>query len=110
MKAPTKSVSDGGIGVFLRVLNEAYKADEAAVITLIENRVPCNATLADHATIQIGMSADGKTEVGLLGIINGICEAMTGKRVAICINDKTGETTGFIEYEPVRGGCQEVVP
>lgn len=92
--------ADDWFGFALRVLNEAYKADHAAMLSLIENRVPCNAALADHRTIQVGGRDDGGTEVGMLGVINGICDAATGKRVAVCIDDQTGDIAGFIEYKP----------
>jgi hypothetical protein len=55
----------------LEVLNRAVKADHVAVEILIEKRVVCNKALADDPTIQV-VSKDGRTKVGLLGLINGI--------------------------------------
>ena len=54
----------------LEVLNSIVKADPKAAFTLIETRVPCNAVLAEHPTVQV-VGGDTPT-VGLLGIINGI--------------------------------------
>lgn len=58
------------------LMNEALEADQTAISNLINHRVPCNETLADHPTIQCGIrspAALSDTTVGLLGILNGIC-------------------------------------
>jgi hypothetical protein len=87
------------LGIVLDTLNEAYEADAPAINDLIEHRVPCNERLADHPTIQVG---GNPTEVGMLGVINGIVERLTGKRVASKWCDDTGkkELKGFIVYVP----------
>jgi len=92
-------------GLALQTLNEAYEADPAAMHALICNRVPCNQTLADHPTIQCGVNNITPTEtfeVGLLGVINGIIERITGKRVAarFSIPDADGRSkiVGFRQY------------
>lgn len=95
-------------GVFVRILNEAYDADPAAMHTLICQRVPCNQTLADHPTVQVASEPVAKTEyfsVGMLGVINGICEPITGKRVAVKFSEpdpttKRSKILGFVEYSP----------
>ena len=57
------------------VLNEAIAQDPYAVHALMNTRVSCNETLADHPTIQV-MGAEGfGNHVGLLGLINGIVGA-----------------------------------
>ena len=74
------------INIFIRILNEAYAADPAAIHALICNRVPCSQALADHPTIQVEANTVASKEsysVGLLGVINGICESVTCKRVAV---------------------------
>lgn len=43
--------------------------------------------------------------LGMLGVINGICEAATGKRVAVMFSEPDAETkrskiVGFTEYSP----------
>jgi hypothetical protein len=79
---------------FLDTLNEAIKADRDAVDMLCEHRVECNDELADHPTIQV---CGNPTVVGMIGIINGICERLTGKRVAADY-DESGNLLGFVEY------------
>jgi hypothetical protein len=94
--------------IFLRILNEAYAADPAAIDALVCNRVPCSRSLADHPTIQVEMmSLFGREDysVGLLGVVNGLCEAITGKRVAVKFSEPDAETgqgkiLGFTEYQP----------
>lgn len=58
---------DAAIDAAIAVLNQALEADPEAVAGLVNHRVPCNAKLAAHPTIQVG--PDG---VGLLGILNGL--------------------------------------
>ena len=89
----------------LQTLNEAYKADASAIHSLICNRVPCNQALADHPTIQVEINNMTPTEtfsVGMLGIINGLVERLTGKRIAAKFSepDETGRSkfVGFMEY------------
>ena len=53
-------------------LNTLIEADRPAIAALIANRVPCNQTLADHPTCQVG-TQNGGYHVGLLGILNGLC-------------------------------------
>jgi hypothetical protein len=81
----------------LNILNEACKADIKAMNQLCESRVPCNEALADHPTIVV-QENDGTSVVGLLGIINGICENLTGLKVASEYDDDSGELIGFIGY------------
>lgn len=90
--------------IVLRVLNEAHEADPAAMESLVNVRVPCSAIMADHPTIRVGAmtTARGETfEVGLIGIINGITEAATGRRFAGELSDD-GESrlVRFIPYRP----------
>lgn len=51
------------------VLNAALAADREAVKTLLEFRVPCNAALGAHPTIQVRRGPPHS--VGILGILNG---------------------------------------
>jgi len=66
----------------LNILNEVYQADGKAMSQLCESRVPCNETLAEHPTVVVQDDDDGQITVGLIGIINGICEKLTGLKVA----------------------------
>jgi len=67
---------------FIRVLNSALECDKEAMHRLTEHRVRCNATLAQHPTIQVRTREESNSSgaaalvtvhsVGLLGILNGI--------------------------------------
>lgn len=92
---------------FLRVLNEAVAADPVALDALIDHRVECNTTLANHPTIQVTpmtfssrsivtKSDLDRCEVGALGLLNGVIEAVTGERVAGVWDDN--KLVGFIRY------------
>lgn len=93
-------MNDTTFETILRVLNEACAADRDAMLRLIETRVACNDALADHPTIQVANDPEGKPIVGVLGLINGLCEPLTGRRVAVEIDDKTGEVIRFIPFLP----------
>ena len=91
--------------IVLRVLNEAYRADPDALHALICNRVPCNLELADHPSIQVtqnGVVGKNTYHVGLLGVINGIIEPITKRKVAVKFSapeaGKTARVEGFVEY------------
>lgn len=100
--SPANTEGDSVFGAFVRVLNESLAADPFATIALIERRIDCNEKLANHPTIQCGQVKPGAWEVGLLGIVNGICEASTGRRVAMVISDN-GVMMGFEEYKSAGG-------
>jgi hypothetical protein len=53
-------------------LNELLECDRPAVAALIANRIPCNARLANHPSVQVA-AQHGGYHVGLLGILNGLC-------------------------------------
>lgn len=82
MTTPTPTIETA-----VRILNEAFAADPVAVHSLCCNRVPCNDALADHPTVQVESAvAAGQPErahVGLIGMLNGVLEPMTGARVAM---------------------------
>lgn len=59
------------IDIAIDILNEALEADREAICKLLDYKVECNDSLANHATIQVGM-LNGKSQVGMLGIINGL--------------------------------------
>lgn len=100
------------ISTALSVLSEAFKADPAAMHALVCNRVPCNPELADHPTIQVEETPvydptfdTTHCSVGLLGIINGILEPITGQKISTVwknIDAQNGrpEMTGFSRYTP----------
>lgn len=83
-------------------LNEAFKADPNAIHSLICSQFPCNSELAGHPTIQVNVNSvisDNSYTVGCLGLINGIVEKLTNKKVAITFTDEENpKCKGFAEY------------
>lgn len=53
-------------------LNELLQLDRPAIAALTENRIPCNQEIANHPTCQVG-SYHGGLQIGLLGVLNGLC-------------------------------------
>lgn len=88
----TSITPDEIIKVFVRVLNEATSADNNAISELIEKRVGCNENIAYHPYITVSQDC----KLGLLGMINGVCTALTGRVVCAEYND-SGILTGFKE-------------
>jgi hypothetical protein len=83
---------------FLTTLNESVLADKWATDKLFRVRVPCNDALADHQTIQVRYNPELQgCEIGLIGIINGICEKLTGDRIALNYDDE-GNFLGFVKW------------
>ena len=64
--------------IAVSILNNALEMDREAVQALIDTRVPCNAKLAEHDTIQVAEAgpsvADGEMEysVCFMGLLNGL--------------------------------------
>jgi hypothetical protein len=61
---------------------------------------------ADHPTIQVNVNSVTQPEtfsVGMLGVINGVLERATGRRVAAKFSDdkQRPALVGFVEYMPV---------
>jgi hypothetical protein len=79
------------------LLNEALKADPKTMQALICHRIKCNDALADHPDIQVNMDS----EVGILGIINGICLRTAGEKICITVDDTDGTVTGFTRFCPM---------
>lgn len=111
--------SDTILQTIINVLNDAYQADPAAIHALMANRVRCNKALAHHPTVVVrvehyGASSDSETHfnVGALGLINGIAEALCGDKVAMkwqqrIIGKDEDENwnprfLGFCAYDPVQ--------
>ena len=83
-------------------LNELKDADSQAVKALIETRVPCNETLADHPTVQV-QAREGEPGlcVGLLGVLNGLIGADTDGWGFICVKlDDDGNIVEFMRTPP----------
>jgi hypothetical protein len=56
----------------VNLLNELIELDPDAVTALVNARVPCNARVASHPTVQVGVVDDGGYRVGPLGLLNGL--------------------------------------
>jgi hypothetical protein len=57
-------------------MNEALAVDRLAVEGLLFHRVPCNAAMADHPTIQVrSYDPPPIPTVSMLGLLNGLCGA-----------------------------------
>jgi hypothetical protein len=55
---------------FIEFLNSLLEKDPECMSALIANRVPCNKSIEEHVSVQVGVQ-DGKFVVGFLGIVNG---------------------------------------
>lgn len=53
-------------------LNDTFDADQVALLGLISHRVPCNDTLRDHPFVVCGRSDAGGSDVGIVGVLNGL--------------------------------------
>ena len=65
------------------LMNELIAIDRPAVAAMLANRTPCNKALADHSTVQVA-SRHGGYDVGILGILNGLCGIHEDGNGAIC--------------------------
>lgn len=70
-------------------LNELFILDPGAIHALCANRVPCNCKLADHPTVQVGISpvlGEEQYHVGLVGLLNGL---FSEPKIAMVWDDST---------------------
>lgn len=82
-------------------LNELLELDRPAIAALISNRVPCNARLAEHPDVQVGVQHGG-FNVGLLGLLNGLCGAREdgyGLIQAIYEGDSPTELRDLVHFQ-----------
>ena len=87
---------------FVVLLNGMLKQDHQAIQCLVDNRIPCNAKLANHDTVQTLMTDNGFS-VGVLGVLNGMCgvtEDGLGHIMATYTDDSIPVLTGFVINEP----------
>lgn len=92
--------SEEPFDIALRVLNEAFKTDPAAVACLIHNQVPCSPSLFQHPTIMVTVNANQREGLlGAYGLLNGVIEAMTKRRISPAVEQVNGKNVlkGFIE-------------
>jgi hypothetical protein len=74
-------------------LNMLIAYDNQAIQDLIDARVNCNVLLANHATCQVRINP--KYNVGILGVLNGLCEHHGECRGAIIAMYEDGRLIGF---------------
>jgi hypothetical protein len=85
----------------IEVLNEALNADRECLKKIFGTYYPCNDKIASHPYIQVKnfpKIPEYPHHLGTLGLINGIIEPLTGKKIAAMYSDTTGELIGFTEY------------
>lgn len=96
--------TDPSIHTAVRILNEAFAADPQCLDNLFKRSWGCNQTLADHPTIQVRQDRQNDFLVGMIGILNGVLEPMTGQRVAAKWSERDCDghrfLLGFQVYEP----------
>jgi len=96
------------------VLNEAYKRDPVAVLSLIRIMIPCNEKLADDPYIMVNEDKVlGGYTVGILGFVNGVLGALDIDLVVTKWSDEVDEEgrrkfLGFCVYEPPESAKGEV--
>ena len=86
----------------IRVLNEALEADYDAMADFLHQFVKVNEILADHPTIQVGVTNGGEFYMRPLGLINGLF-AVDGQQYGfICylLDKDTGRILGFDTTKP----------
>jgi len=83
-------------------LNELNAIDTTAIEKFIEHRVPCNAALSMHPTVQCGLEHNVMT-VGLLGILNGLVGAREDQWGVVAMEvEDDGRITRFVKL-PTNG-------
>ena len=83
----------------LKVLNEAVVADRHAITLLCDNRLAASPELCDHPTIVVNESR----QIGMVGLINGFLEEITGKRIQAVYEDEDDISwvVRFEEHKPL---------
>ena len=82
---------------FAGVMKSGLLCDPLAITSLAKTRVQCNASLAIHPTIQVQECTDGTFTVGMIGILNGILEELTGRKFSYMI-DGSGSVLDFVPH------------
>lgn len=90
-------------GLVVALLNEALELDPVAISALCVHRVPCQIGLAMHPKIQvkqIGAQSLVQYEVGMIGILNGLCGVDSEGRGAIAAEFDDKEAFGDPDNPP----------
>lgn len=90
---------------FVRVLNEAFEIDPAAIFSLIQtNRVPCNYRLANHPAIIVDSpkainvtNFPDHPTVGFIGLLNGLLHS-AGYNKSIAAKWTTGDVPRLLGF------------
>lgn len=78
-----------------RFLQDLLACDRQAVAELFAHTAEAGPGLAKHPTVQVGLDAEGRQVVGLVGILNGLlCEADAPERLAAAYSED-GELEAF---------------
>lgn len=70
------------LNTILEVLNSAKDADTKAIQELLDCGVPANNALEAHPHVILEEGPNGEDAVGPLGLINGLVQALTGRKIA----------------------------
>jgi hypothetical protein len=101
-KEPHAMTSEQILMGFVALLDEALLCDRVAIQNLLSRRVLCNKQLEAHPTIQVSETrpvSRFSSYSSTLGLINGICERLTGQRVCAVV-DESGLIERFGVYMP----------
>jgi len=82
----------------IKLLNEMLVIDPDATQNLLDNRVKCNETLANHPTIQVRQYENDKyPQVGFVGVLNGLfgIDDVSGIGAICCEVDNNGKILNF---------------
>lgn len=89
------------------LLNELTAMDPAAMHALVESRVACNESIADHPTVQVcvpGNEGGSTYEFGVLGLLNGLFGTDDLSYGAISASFEEGRLVRFNERSPLHDG------
>lgn len=93
---------------FVALLDEALLCDPVAMQALLRTRVPCTEKLVEHPTVQVMLDPDTfQNSISVLGLINGICDKLTGEKVCAVVDNATGEIQRFGIYMPPKEEINE---
>ena len=85
----------------VETLNDFLAKSPEAANSLFNYRVPVTKEMADHPHVRVQVIGDNKFKVGMIGILNGIVEPLTGKRIA-SMHDDDDKVVGFVEYKATK--------
>ena len=83
------------------MLNELLAMDPDCISVLTQTRVPCNAKIKDHPTVQVMIDPQGQSVVGLVGVLNGLFGVDSRGWGGISFETKDGQVQAFRVLEDV---------